>query len=116
MDRVDRNPLGAIFQDERRRASFDDGLRAAFPACYEPLSAQMNELSQQLREAGSLKEYGAYRLRMRSCTPRPGASSKPSQSSSTLSPAAGMPWTARPSSFSSVSPVTPTAPITEPSL
>jgi len=50
MDSVDPNPLGAIFQDNRRRAYFENGLRDLFPACRDPLPARLEELLQQLRE------------------------------------------------------------------
>jgi hypothetical protein len=45
-----RNPLGAIFQDERRRAAFDDGLRRVFPTPDGLPPAEIKKLLQRLRE------------------------------------------------------------------
>ena len=41
---------GSIVRNPRGRAFFEDGLRATFPACHEPMPPEMAELVQRLHE------------------------------------------------------------------
>ena len=45
------NPLGLILQDSHRRGYFDDGLRNAFPPCYDPPPPEMKQLLHRLQDA-----------------------------------------------------------------
>jgi hypothetical protein len=42
--------LGAILRNPQGRTFFENGLRATFPACHEPMPPEMAELVQRLHE------------------------------------------------------------------
>jgi len=50
MEYLDRNPLGAVFLEGRARSFFESGLRATFPACYDPPPSEIKELLERLRD------------------------------------------------------------------
>ena len=54
MERVDPNPLGAVFRQGRARSFFESGLKTTFETPYYPLPVRLEELMQRLREQEEL--------------------------------------------------------------
>jgi hypothetical protein len=58
MKRAAHNPLRAIFQDPRRRTSFEDALKTVFPACIDPPSARMEEALRRMQDTDQKTYFG----------------------------------------------------------
>jgi hypothetical protein len=55
MERRGDNHVSSVTGNPRLRGYLEDGLRSAFPPCYEPLPAEMKQLLQRLCDQTDLR-------------------------------------------------------------